>query len=76
MLVAQKRETKMVRLEKPCWSALLAVLLVVICGNVPAAAQSIPGTTPIPSVTGPIPVTADSYPLMAASKVQVVIDLP
>jgi len=34
-------------------------------------------STPVPiGVTGPIPVTADSYPLMASNKLQVVVDLP
>ncbi len=40
----------------------------------PAAAQA-PSVT-LPTVTGPIPVTADSYPLMASNKLQVVVDLP
>ncbi len=37
-----------------------------------AAAQT---PTPVPDVTGPIPVTTDSYPLMAASRIQTVVDL-
>jgi len=41
----------------------------------PAAAQT-PAPVALPSVTGPIPVTADSYPLMASNKLQVVVDLP
>jgi hypothetical protein len=39
----------------------------------PAAAQT-PVT--LPAATGPIPVTTDSYPLMASNKLQVVVDLP
>ena len=35
-----------------------------------------PAVIPIPKVTGPIPVTADSYPLMAAGKLQDPVDLP
>ncbi len=34
------------------------VLLVIVCATPPAAAQGIPAVTPIPTVTGPIPVTA------------------
>ena len=37
-----------------------------------AAAQS---AVPIPQVTGPIPVTADSYPFMTANRIQEVVDL-
>src|SRR5438552_18027976 len=33
------------------------------------------GATPVPKVTGPIPVTADSYPFMAASKSTPAFDL-
>jgi hypothetical protein len=41
----------------------------------PAAAQT---AAPViaPAATGPIAVTADSYPLMASHKLQVVVDLP
>ena len=51
-------------------------LLAMICGAGHAAAQGPPASTPIPSVTGPIPVTAESYPLMASSKQQTLVDLP
>lgn len=37
--------------------------------------QLVPGTVPIPQVTGPIPVTADSYPQLAASRTQTPMDL-
>src|SRR6266508_3887757 len=59
-------------LERSCRTAALALLLAAICGVVPAAAQNIP----LPDVTGPIPVTATSYPLMASSKLQTLVDLP
>ena len=52
----------------------LILLLVVLYSAAPAAAQA-PAVT-LPSVTGPIPVTAASYPLMASNKLQVVVDLP
>src|SRR2546428_4664846 len=51
-------------------------LLMVFGPAAGAAAQGVPGATPIPEVTGPIAVTADSYPLMAAGKLQDVVDLP
>jgi hypothetical protein len=51
------------------------LLLIAICTDSPAAAQS-PAAVALPDVTGPIPVTAESYPLMASNKLQTVIDLP
>jgi hypothetical protein len=62
----------MERLERSRRTAALALLLAAICGAVPAVAQNIP----LPDVTGPIPVTATSYPLMASSKLQTLVDLP
>jgi hypothetical protein len=53
-------------------SPLLA--LVALCAAASAAAQNAPVT--LPAVQGPIAVTADSYPLMASSTLQVVVDLP
>src|ERR1043166_7992089 len=50
------------------------VLLLTILGAAPAAAQ-VP-TVALPDVTGPIAVTAASFPLMTSSKLQTVIDLP
>src|SRR5687767_14315298 len=52
------------------WSCV--ALLLVCVAAAPAAGQ----TVTLPAVTGPIPVTADSYPLMASNKLQVVVDLP
>ena len=52
------------------------VLLLVMGAFAPASAQTTPAAVPVPMVTGPIPVTADSYPLMASAKLQTVIDLP
>lgn len=50
-------------------------LLLCCAAAAPVAAQTTPAVS-LPMVTGPIPVTADSYPLMASSKLQVVVDLP
>ena len=50
----------------------LALLLMVT----PAAAQSPPTPVPLPVVTGPVAVSATSYPLMAAATLQTVVDLP
>ena len=52
----------------------LALLLTVLCGVAPAAAQSV--TVALPDVTGPIPVTAASTPLMASNTLQTLVDLP
>jgi hypothetical protein len=54
--------------------APVALLLTIIGGARPAAAQT--SGAPIPDVTGPIPVTATSYPLMTSSKLQTMVDLP
>ena len=52
----------------------VAVMLVVF-GFGTAYAQNTPGAVTVPTVMGPVPVTADSYPLMAANKTQNPIDL-
>jgi hypothetical protein len=56
--------------------ATVVVLLVLISLAPPARAQAPPTIAPIPEVTGPIAVTATSFPLMASSRLQTVIDLP
>ncbi len=66
----------MAHLGRSLGSAALAWLLVVIGAAAPATAQVNPNVAPIPTVTGPIPVTADSIPLMTSSKLQTVVDLP
>jgi hypothetical protein len=58
------------------WRETLALLLVVIGAAGSATAQDNPNIVSIPTVTGPIPVTAASYPLMASNKLQNVVDLP
>ena len=63
-------------LERSLRIASLALLLVSTFGTWPAAAQTTPAATPIPNVTGPIPVTAESYPLMSSAHLQTVVDLP
>ena len=47
-----------------------------VAQSVAAAAQSVPAITPLPTSTGPVPVTPESYPLMASAKLQTVVDLP
>src|SRR5215211_3970193 len=63
----------MSRLGHARWSASLILLVVVsgFTGTPPAAAQG----TPIPEFKGPIPITAESYPLMMSSKLQTPVDL-
>jgi hypothetical protein len=64
-------------MNRPCCHLITRVRLLAMSavlwgiGTV-AAAQT---ATPIPEVTGPIPVTTDSYPLMAANRIQAVVDL-
>jgi alpha/beta hydrolase family protein len=58
----------------PLWSAPF-VLLVSVGGATIAAAQGTPPPVPLPAATGPVPATAESYPLMASDKLQTVIDL-
>src|SRR3954467_12366097 len=53
------------------WRALIATA-VVLAGLLAAAPA---GATPVPTVTGPLPVTADSYPFGAADHEQVPEDL-
>ena len=57
------------------WSAPL-VLLLILGGAQAAAPQGASPATPVPAVTGPIPVTPTSVPLMASSALQTVVDLP
>lgn len=52
----------------------LLLFVVAFSGVLATAAAQTP--TPLPAVTGPIPVTAASYPLMASDKLQNVVDLP
>ena len=47
-------------LERSLRTASLALLLVYSLGTWPAAAQAPPTTTPLPTVTGPIPGTTES----------------
>ena len=55
-------------------AALFALITILACCTA-AAAQSAPGAIPIPKVTGPIPVTADSFPFAAANRSTPVVDL-
>src|SRR5688500_18926264 len=52
----------------------LTLMFALVCAAASAAAQTAVPVA-LPSVTGPVPVTADSYPLMASNKLQVVVDL-
>ncbi|NOT27949.1 MAG: hypothetical protein HOP16_17835 [Acidobacteria bacterium] len=63
------------RLERLIRTAPL-ILLLTLSGYESSAAQGPPATTPIPTAKGPIPVTAESYPLMASAKLQTLVDLP
>ena len=65
----------MERLDRSRRITPLALLLVLIVWTGTAAAQSTPAATPIPTVAGPIPVTPESYPLMASAKLQTLVDL-
>ena len=59
------------------WTLMLVVLLCARAGfaqDTPANKVT-PRVTPIPSVTGPIPVTADSRPFLEAAKLQTPVDL-
>ncbi len=49
---------------------LIAFIVLVSCGATLAMAQ-----VPVPKVTGPVPVTAESFPFLAANRVQEVVDL-
>jgi hypothetical protein len=51
----------------------LAVVLY-LCFGMPVAAQ-VPAVVPVPDFTGPIPVTADSFPQMSVARMQTVVDL-
>src|SRR5262245_11162997 len=51
-------------------NALVVVFLIIFLAASTATAQ-----TPTPKVTGPIPVTADSYPQMAWDRTQEFVDL-
>ena len=66
----------MSRLKQCDCSRLLVLFFVLIGGALPVFSQAVPGVIPLPAVTGPIPVTADSYPMMAAAQLQDVVDLP
>jgi hypothetical protein len=58
-------------------SKLLRIAIMTIITSAATFAAPIGGssTTPLPKLTGPIPVTADSYPLMAANRALQPIDL-
>lgn len=55
---------------------VLLTTLLLLCAAGVAAAQGTQTATPVPTVTGPIPVTPESYPLMASAKLQTIVDLP
>ncbi len=55
-------------------SSALVILLVVIGGLVGAGRAAAQGT-PVPESKGPLPITAESYPMMMSSKLQAVVDL-
>src|SRR5437870_2189200 len=71
------RRTQETHMERPAVRfAPVVVLLTIVCGAAPASAQAPSAVVSIPDVTGPIPITATSYPLMTSSKLQTIVDLP
>jgi hypothetical protein len=54
----------------------IVTMVAVLFSGATAAGQAPQGAVPVPKATGPIRVTADSYPMMAAAKLQEVVDLP
>ena len=63
----------MTRLARP---APVVLILALMFGATSVRAQAPPATPPIPEVTGPVPVTAASFPLMMSSRLQTIVDLP
>jgi hypothetical protein len=57
------------------WLLTAAMSLVLHSAGPLSAQQSAGKPVPIPKVTGPVAVSADSYPMMAADKLQEVVDL-
>lgn len=55
---------------------VMVLFLLTALGSTSLANAQSRATVTLPAVTGPIPVTAGSYPLMASDKLQVVVDLP
>jgi len=57
------------RIGIPAFLLLLkATLALVVALPLTYAQSALPAATPIPTVTGPLPVTASSYPFMAANR--------
>ncbi len=52
----------------------LYVIAMILCGSIGAFAQT-PGAVSVPTVTGPVAVTADSFPFAAASRSTPAMDL-
>ena len=65
------------RIGIPAFLLLLkATLAIVVALPLTYAQSALPAATPIPTVTGPLPVTASSYPFMAANRTLGAPDLP
>ncbi len=56
-------------------SVFVAAFVLVLSLTIPATPRSAQTAVPIPEVTGPIPVTADSFPFLAANRQYKPIDL-
>src|SRR6267142_6520661 len=56
------------------WAVPLALITILVSVTA-AAAQHAPRAIPIPTVTGPIPVTADSFPFVPANRSTPLVDL-
>lgn len=57
------------------FSAFMAAFVLVLCLMISGTPRSAQAGVPIPEVTGPIPVTTDSYPFLAANRQYKPIDL-
>ncbi|MDA1185528.1 MAG: alpha/beta hydrolase domain-containing protein, partial [Acidobacteria bacterium] len=66
----------MTGLQRRYRTSLFALVVGLACGTSTAGAQGrSPKATPVPNVTGPIPVTATSYPFLAAHRLTEPMDL-
>jgi hypothetical protein len=64
----------MIRLARA--GSVSLILLLVIAGVIGGAPAAFAQGTPVPEFKGPLPITAESYPMMMSSKLQTVVDLP
>jgi len=60
---------------RQCLGYAFAILFLSCCGGVSGAWGQVPGRVTVPDYTGPIPVTVESWPLMADDRLQHPVDL-